>query len=378
VEVVATVRVEPVDHSVASLVLTADANTLVVTDGYILDEEKPDIYFYSADSLAPLGTMAIKSSLPWSFRSLILSGQRLLVCNRQIDIDSRKAKLWLDERAIVERGNATPLPLAISADGRSAIVHVNSYLGNQLDVLGQFDLDSGTLIHRFAEGKRFADVNARYIDGSTLLFRYRDGELEVHDVFTRKVRTLESRAPAGSHRLAKNLDLIPLVNRNQIALAGHSKVVVIDIQKDEVRFSDQSAGANAIVPADGKLAYQVWKLEDDGTRPRARPYLRVLETQSWRTISELPLPERYDILLWSPTGEQLFAVRRDIISLLRVDWGMDLESDQPSRSLKQNCKTAKSSTHHGNPWRATPACCIQGPGSFRCRVRSWSNRPCQP
>jgi hypothetical protein len=330
VTVEATIKVAPITTRICALDLTNGGQTLVLTDGYCLSDGKPDIYFYSAADLEPLGTMIIQSDLPWSFGSLVLFSdkRRMLVCDRAIDLESQKTRSRLDVNSAVERGNVRPMPLAVSPSSNICVVHIGSYLSNDLDVLGVFDMKSGKLLRRLAKGKRIRDVNARFLNESTLLVRYQNGEVELHDLVNQAANVLESHAPETAHipDFGKNLDLIPLSKRNHIAFAGRDRVSVIDIKADKEIFTDVAIGANVVVTDDGRLLYQV-------VSPRESPSttsLRIRNTKDWQLNADIPLPQQYDLLLNATDGDRIFAVDFDTIFLLRIHW-------DTTRSVTQRC-----------------------------------------
>lgn len=309
-------------NGIRVLTLAQNGKTLLVGDGLIRGHasESRIILLEPRDLSEKAGT-SISEKLPWSTCSAVPApdGRHVLVFNRLMELDSLKTVSVLDIRKAVALGNVRPEPLAISPDGRSALVHVSSYLSSKHGALALFDLASGSL-------ERVIDVDElQPVSGACFL---NDKEIAVHgsrgcvlavnlengrqpDLCDHGPRTIPS--PGANWRMAV------FAEGRYLVVSGYNEFVVIDISRGKEVFRREVERGNAVPVLAGRLLLYQDTKRDESMLPRL--VFSCARVSDGKVVAEFSRDRSYDTLMHGEQKDIVYGVDRDTLCRLRFDWG---------------------------------------------------------
>ena len=143
-----------------------NGKTLLVGDGRMGGSPSESrVLLLNPHDLSDKAKTSITESLPWLSSSAVRAWdeQHVLVFNRVLELPTLKTVSVLDIDKAVARNNVSPIPLAVSPDGKVGLVHLSSYVGSELDTLALFDLASGKLQRTIAVAEEQPIQNACFL-----------------------------------------------------------------------------------------------------------------------------------------------------------------------------------------------------------------------
>jgi hypothetical protein len=303
------------------LTLAQNGKTLLVGDGLILGHASESrIILLDPRDLSEKAETSITEKLPWSTHSAVPApdGRHVLVFNRLMELDSQQAISVLDIRKAVARGNVRPNPLAISPNGRSALVHVSSYLSSKHDALALFDLASGSL-------ERVIDVDElQPVSGACFL---NDKEIAVHgcrgcvlavNLENGHQRELCDHGPRTIPSPGANWRMALFAKGRYLMVSGYNEFVVIDVSRGKEVLRKEVERGNAIPVLAGRLLlYQDTKRDEPMLQ---RPLFSCARVSDGKVVVEFGRDRSYDTLMHGEQEDIVYGVNRDTLCRLRFDW----------------------------------------------------------
>ena len=191
---------------VAFLAMAENGKTLIVGDGRTIADAGSRVLLLNHETLDEKATTRIKADLPWSSHSVAVAPdqQHALVFNRYITLDTLATTNVLDLKNVVAEGNVRPEPFAISPDGKSALVNVNSYIDSKLDSLAVFDLKSGKIKRTIDLSGEQPLCNACFLDDREIAFHAANGHVVAVGVDAKRRRVLSRNGPRMFSYVASN------------------------------------------------------------------------------------------------------------------------------------------------------------------------------
>jgi hypothetical protein len=309
--------------------LAQNGKTLLVGDGSMLSHASGSrIILLDPRDLSERARISVNDDLPWSSRSAVLGrdGHHVLVFNRFIELNTLKTVSVLDIKKAVAIGNVFPEPLAISPNGKLALVHVSSYLGAKLDALALFDLASGSLDRIINVGEVRPFSNACFLDDKEIAVHGDRGCVVAVNLENGKLRDLCDNAPRPMSSPGTNWYMAVVAEGRYLVVSGYSELVVIETSQGKEVFRKKVERGNAVPVLGGQcLLYQDAKHPETMLR---HPVFFCARVSDGKVVAAFGRDESYDTLMPGEQDDVVYAIRHDILSRLRFRWGDLLENNE--------------------------------------------------
>jgi hypothetical protein len=306
--------------------LYGGGESLVMADSHRL-------VFMNLKDLGEAETLPVKSedgrdlSFYWTVTSLVMSPdqQHVMVLDKYIDLEKKRVRTTIDAGAAIKKGKPHPTPLAISADGRQALVWVHSYSSAQYAALGLFDLEGGKLVRALHPGQEVS--NARFLPDGRLILFFRHGRIVIESPDGTGAHVLTGNGPVRAV-WGRNLAAVLADNGRYLVASGGTvsrgrKVTVFDLVGGKVVFEDECSG-NAIVTSDGTyVIYQIMRPSNEwcgcGKHKLPENVLKFRELRSGSLVAEARTPRPYNIILLAPGADRLYGIDHETISRIAIE-----------------------------------------------------------
>lgn len=304
------------------LTLAQNGKTLLVGDGLIRGHALGSrIILLEPRDLSEKAAKSISEDLPWSTCSAVPApdGRHVLVFNRLIELNSLKTVSVLDIRKAVAQGNVRPEPLAISPNGKFAIVHVSSYLGSKHDALALFDLASGSLERIIYVGELQPVSGACFLNDKEIAVHGSRGCVLAVNLENGRQRDLCDNGPRTIPSPGANWRMAVLAEGRYLVVSGYNEFVVIDVSRGKEVFRKRVERGNAVPVLGGRLLlYQDAKRTEPMLR---RPVFFCARVSDGKVVAEFGRDRSYDTLMTGERDSIIYGINRDTLFRLRFEWG---------------------------------------------------------
>jgi len=309
------------------LTLAQHGKCLVAGDGSTLSHASGSrIVLLNPQNLGETARTSISDDLPWSSNSAVLGrgGQHVLVFNRYIELNTLKTASVLDVKKAVAKGNVRPKPLAISPNGKLALIHVASFLDSKLDVLALFDLASGRLERIIDVAEEQPVSNACYLNEKEIAVLGHRGSVLAVNLENRKQRVLCEYGPSTQFSPGQNWHMAVLAEGRYLVVSGYKEFVVIETSQGIEVFRKKVEGGNAVPVLGGRfLLYQSWRV---GKTPA--PVFFCVRVKDGKVMATFGRDNSYETLMLGEQDDVIYAVSHDTLSRLRFRWDKLLQNNE--------------------------------------------------
>ena len=309
--------------------LAEKGETLLVGDGHIGGRSSESrVLLLNPQDFSEKAKTSITEDLPWSSSTAVLGRDQrhVLVFNRVLELPTLKTVGVLDVKKAVTKGNVCPHPLAVSSDGKSALVHVSSYLGSGLDALALFDLASGKLQRTVDVAEEQPVQNACFLADHILATHGWRGCVLAVDLANGKQRVLCDNGPRIINTPGINWHMAFLAKDRHLVVSGYEEFVVIETDTGKQVFRRTVERGNALPILGGRfLLYQARRRQQES--PLLFFCVRVPDGQVVATFGR---DESYETLMAGEQDDVIYAVRHDTLSRLRFRWGGVTQTAKPN------------------------------------------------
>jgi DNA-binding beta-propeller fold protein YncE len=321
---------------VAFLAMAQNGKTLIVGDGRTIADAGSRVLLLNHETLDEKATTRIKADLPWSSHSVAVAPdqQHALVFNRYITLDTLATTNVLDLKNVVAEGNVRPEPFAISPDGKSALVNVNSYIDSKLDSLAVFDLKSGKIKRTIDLSGEQPLCNACFLDDREIAFHAANGHVVAVGVDAKRRRVLSRNGPRMFSDVASNSYMAVSSDGQYLVVSSYGSFVVLDVSREKEVFRKTTERGNAVPILGGRfLVYQNVRRSRAPLTPGGfyRPLFTCVRTADGKTMAEFEREGRYDAIIAGEDETISYGVNDKTVSRLRFQWGNLLQPDKPER-----------------------------------------------
>ncbi|RKY36093.1 MAG: hypothetical protein DRP78_04475 [Candidatus Omnitrophota bacterium] len=252
----------------------------------------------------------------WTATNLLISPdqKKILILDKYFDIEKEEMISRLNINAAIVKGNPNPEPLAISQNGKIALMSVRSFYGSQYDSLALFDLMTGQLIHVIKSSETI--MNAKFYSDQQIIVFYRNGKIAIENLTGEEVYILTDDGPVINVK-AKNLSVVYTPDNKYILISGatkdiYNKIFVFDRNTNNIIFKDDCQ-SNAIVSPDAQyVLYQCTRSSDKlcscGKHKLIDLLLRVRDIKTGKLKAEIKTPEIFDIILLNSGNNVLYGI----------------------------------------------------------------------
>ena len=196
---------------IKSIAIASGINSLLVSDGTVLDDSGIDLEILSLDDLTRTATFTINDAMtgkyPWSSGSLAVdrNGVHALIYNQLLDLKTVKSVTSLDIHPVIGRPNVRPEPWSISPDGRTGLAFIGSYFDSDESILATFDLATGKSQNKLATGRNAEYGCGCFLDDQTVVSIGYDGSATIHNLADNTQAVFKEKITQGSIQEGRNL-----------------------------------------------------------------------------------------------------------------------------------------------------------------------------
>ncbi|MCH9724148.1 MAG: hypothetical protein K0U86_04500 [Planctomycetes bacterium] len=315
---------------IRSIAIASEINSLLVSDGTIIDEQAVDLEVFSLSNLKRTASFTITDAMsgdyPWSSKSLAVdrNGFHALLYNQYIELNSLHAKTVLDIQPVIGRKNVYPEPWSISPNGESALVLIGSYWSQEESTLATFNLVNGKHLKKLATGRNIEYGCACFLDNETVVSISYDGVVTIHDLRNSTNKIFPKKITPGVIWKGTNLQLHPFDGGKKLVVTGEKEILVLDIKQQSVLFRHLCTNGNAILTNDNKLIlwqnYQKMKpIKHPIRRGTVENVLFVADSQTGRIVGKYVLPTFYHMMIIDDNSENIYAAHYDELHKIKID-----------------------------------------------------------
>jgi len=298
--------------------IAQDGESVLVGDGSTLSPTGSSVLLLDPQDLSDNAKTSITEKLPWSSSSVAMGpdGQHALFFNRYLELKSYKTMSVLDVKKAVAKGNVRPMPLAISPDGKLALVHVGSYLGAELDALALFDLKTGGLKQVIGVGEAQPFCNACFLGDKEIAVQSNRGFVMAVDIENGGQRDLCDDGPQAFIEAGMNWRMFVLSEGRYLVVCGREGFVVIDVSQCKEVFRKEVGDGNAIPVQGGRfLLYQA------PSQGLGRPlHFFCVRVSDGKVVYKFPRQQSFKTLMPGKDDSVAYGVSRATLSRLHFRW----------------------------------------------------------
>lgn len=299
---------------------------------YLLITDGDKLILLDASSLKVIKSLHIKDndgqsiSSYWSATNFIISPERkhILILDKYIDIESGNVISKLKINAAITKGNPNPEPLAISQDGKKALVLVHSFYDAQYDTLALFDLVTGQPIHVIKNAETIR--NAVFHSDQKIIVFYNNGKIAIENLKGEEIYVLTNDGPVINVK-TKNLSAVYTMDNKYLLVSGatrdNNKIYVFDKNTNKIIFDDNCKGNITISSDDLYVIYQSMRPSDKlcpcGRHKLIDLLLKIKNIKTGKLKAEIKTPETFDIILLNSAGNILYGIRHNKILKIKFD-----------------------------------------------------------
>jgi len=302
---------------------------------YLLITDGDKLILLDASSLKMIKSLYVKDndgqsiSSYWSATNFIISPEQkhILILDKYIDIESGDVISKLKINDAITKGNPNPEPLAISQNGKKALVLVHSFYDTRYDSLALFDLITGQLIHVIKNAETI--TNAVFHSDQTIIVFYNNGKIAIENLKDEEIYVLTNDGPVINVK-AKNLSVVYTADNKYLLVSGatrdiNNKICVFDKNTNKIIFDDNCEGNITISSDDLYVIYQSMRPSDKlcpcGRHKLIDLFLKIKNTKTGELKAEIKTPETFDIILLNSAENILYGIRHN--KILKIDFDIE-------------------------------------------------------
>lgn len=317
--------IQPNLETIKAIAISKCGKYLYVSDGSIIGKSTSDLIILNTTDLSVKKTFKISRKMsdnyPWSSSSIAIDqkNERLLLYNQFINLKNGKIISEINLRESIDRKNVYPEPLAISPNGKMALIIVGSYYDSEEDSLSLYQLKTGKLIKVIDKGKNIKNGNACFINDNEVISLAYDGSIFKYSLSDSTKETLNVSGPSPPLLfLSKNMTMQSIQQGKRLLLVGGDEFSILDTESSSLIYNAKLDTGNAIFLNSNQFILQQQSILNQSTN-RWNNHFTITNIESKKTINSSELESQFfQLFIMDNEEKYLYAITYDSLNKFKI------------------------------------------------------------